>query len=117
MNGDPCEREHAASECARDEHVERADTVRYGVGDEATKDGRGVEDGNKVKRERVAGARFEVGVGRDVEEGDVETYEAKEEAGGAENVGRLAKCGSIEQSAASGGQDTLAHDDVGEAER
>ena len=64
--------------------------VRYGVGDETTKDRRRIEDGNKVKRERLAGASFEVGVGRDKEEGDVETYEAKEEAGGAEYVGRLA---------------------------
>ena len=90
MHGHPCELEHGAGECARDEHVECADTVRHGVGKEAAKDGRCVEDGNEVKRKRRAGGGFEVSVGCDVKEGDIEAQETKEKSSCAQHKGRLA---------------------------
>ena len=90
--------------------------VRHGVGDKATKDGACVEDGNEVKRKRRVGTSFEAGVGRDIKEGDIEAQEAEEKASGAENEGGLAESGDIKKFAACGGQDTLTHNDVREAE-
>ena len=112
----PRECKHSAGECTRDEHVESAETVRHGVGNKTTKDGPRVEDGNEVKCKSRIGASFEVCVGCDVKEGDIEAREAEKKTSGAEHEGGLAKRGDIKKFAAGGGQDTLAHNDVREAE-
>ena len=112
----PRECKHSAGKCTRDEHIESAKTVRHGVGDKTTKDGACVEDGDEIKRKRRIGASFEVGIGCDIKEGDIEAHEAEKKASGAEHERRLAERGDIKEFAACGRQDALAHNDVREAE-
>ena len=116
MNCRPRECKHSAGKCTRDEHIESAKAVRHSVGDKTAKDGACVEDGNEIKRKRRVGASFEVGVGCDIKEGDIEAHEAEKKARGTEHEGRLAECGDIKEFAACAGHDTLAHNDVREAE-
>lgn len=90
--------------------------IRQRAGEDAAKDRACVEDRYEVERESRAGAGFEERIGGDVKERDIESHEAEKKARGAEHERLFAKGGDVEESPAGGRQDTLAHDEVSDAE-
>ena len=72
FDGDPAETQQARGECARKEHVQRAQLVGQKVWEDAAEGGSGVDDGQEVEGEVCGDWEEGEGVGLDVEEGEVE---------------------------------------------
>lgn len=113
VDADPGEGEGSGGEAGGDEDVERAGGVGDEVGEDAARDGGGVEDGQEVEGEVDWDGVVEGG-GLHVEDGAVEADEADGEGDAEEEVGGFAEGGEVEEGAAFLGEDARFHDQDGD---